>query len=246
MWRCSRLAVAAVALAATGCVETALYDARYPEPPAPLVPEPPPPTAGAIWPGETPSGSFLFFDQKARGIGDLVTVRVVENVSAEGLASTDLDRSSSQSTSLLSDLGFQELVSRPVRWLLDLVLDSPGVDVTPGTATNVLEASSDDTFEGEGTTRREGRFQAVLTCRVLEVLPGQIFRIRGRRAVVINHEMQYLTVEGLVRQQDIGIDNIVLSDSLADAKITLDGLGVIDDRQRPGWMTRVLAWVYPF
>ena len=58
--------------------------------------------------------------------------------------------------------------------------------------------------------------------------------------------MQYLSVEGLVRQQDIGMDNIVGSDVIAEARITLDGLGVVDDKQRPGWMTRVMSWLYPF
>jgi flagellar L-ring protein FlgH len=212
------------------------------EPPAPVAQ----PTPGAVWPGRPPSGSFLFFDRKARGVGDLVTVEVIENISAEGQATTDLEKSSTLSALVSSQVGFAQLITSPLRLLFQLfgVRDARNVGA-PGTQVNVLTSEVDDTFEGEGTTRRTGRFNAVITCRVLEELPGKLFHIRGRRALVVNHEIQYVTVEGYVRQQDIRIDNSVRSDVLAEARITLDGLGVIDDKQRPGWLSRVFSWVYP-
>ena len=243
-----RVGVLAVSvLALTGCVEHSLTEMRKPMPaipaPAPSAPE----TPGAIWPGSTSGGSFLFFDQKARGLGDLVTVQVIEDTSAEGLAETELDRKSEISASITSQVGLDRLVVEPLENLLDNLFGfSLGAGAPPGGPANVIEAESEDKFEGEGTTKREGKVTATLTCRVVEVLPGDLFRIQGRRSVVINHEVQYLTVEGLVRQQDIAIDNTVQSDALAESSITFDGLGVIDDKQRPGWMTRVFSWIYPY
>jgi flagellar L-ring protein precursor FlgH len=70
--------------------------------------------------------------------------------------------------------------------------------------------------------------------------------VRGRRYVVVNHEAQLISIEGLVRREDIGIDNKVASTALAEAQITYDGLGVLDDKQRPGLLARVLDWAYPF
>lgn len=241
--------VAGLTMLLAGCVETALFESQtdlrihepWPETPEPI------PTEGAIWPGNSPSGSFLFFDQKARGVGDLVTVEVLEDVSAEGAASTDLEQKSTLQAVLTSDVGLQQLVSSPIRLVLRLFgMTDPQNTGPAGTELNVLDAQTDNKFEGEGSTSRQGKFNAVITCRVVEELPGKVFRIRGKRALVINHEIQYLTVDGYVRQQDIAIDNVVLSEALAEARITLDGLGVVDDKQRPGWGSRVFSWIYPF
>lgn len=216
--------------------------------PLPALESPPPPTAasGAIWPGQTSAGSFLFYDNKARGRGDLVTVLIDENVSAREQATTDLDRSGKISTNLSSDVGIGDLVAKVFRKLVEFLgVDDPGAPAS-GATVNILESTNDNTFEGEGTTQRSGDFTATVTCRVLAVLPGNVFHIRGRRSVLINHEEQILTLEALVRQQDIGIDNTVPSSVLAEARMRLDGIGVIDDKQRPGWLARVLDWVYPF
>ncbi len=235
-------------LGAPGCIENgikgAFTDFEYEAMGEPAVRRADP---GSIWMGEAPSGSFLFFDRKARGVGDLVTVRVLEQMSAAGQASTGLSKNSSMGTSINSDIGFQEFVTGPIRWLFRVLgLSSPSSTVTRGIPTNVVDTSMNDQFAGDGETSRSGSFSATVTCRVVAVLPGRVFHVRGRREIAVNKEMQYLSVEGLVRQQDIGMDNIVGSDVIAEARITLDGLGVVDDKQRPGWMTRVMSWLYPF
>ena len=93
---------------------------------------------------------------------------------------------------------------------------------------------------------RAGNFTSIVACRVVEVLPGGIFHIYGRREMIVNHELQLLTVEGLVRREDIGINNTVLSSALADARLTYDGIGVIDDKQRPPLLARWMDWLFPF
>lgn len=238
----------AFALTQSACVEHALRESRKPfDYGRAELPAPPGPGPGAIWPGETPSGSFLFYDSKARGLGDLVTVRIVESFLAEGSAETELESKSEIGANLSSDVGFQELLSQPIRKLLGVIgIDDPGRDIAAGSTLNVLESSNEQEFEGEGSTNRKGRFEAIVTCRVVNVLPGGVFHIRGRRAITVNHEVQYLTLEGLVRREDISIDNSVASIKLADARLSFDGLGVIDDKQRPGMVARVLSWVYPF
>jgi flagellar L-ring protein precursor FlgH len=117
--------------------------------------------------------------------------------------------------------------------------------VAAGDSLNVLSADTTSTFEGDGETSREGRFNAVVTCRVLDTLPGGVLHLRGRRTVIVNHEQQLLTVEGLVRREDIGINNTVLSSALADARLTYDGIGVVDDKQRPPFIARLFDWLYP-
>jgi flagellar L-ring protein precursor FlgH len=124
--------------------------------------------------------------------------------------------------------------------------DDPGTTREEGTAVNFIQSRMQNDYNGEGLTSRSGRFTGVITCRVVGVLPNGILHIRGRRSVVVNHEAQYISLEGLVRQEDLTIENQVLSNSVAEMRLAYDGLGVLDDKQRPGWMARVIDWIYPF
>ena len=109
MSSCKALLLAACALASTGCVEFALRETMRPT--KYEIPPPPPPgepTPGAIWTGGASAGSFLYYDRKARGLGDLVTVVIRENLSAQGSATTALDKSSTLNADATSDLGFTD------------------------------------------------------------------------------------------------------------------------------------------
>lgn len=231
----------------SGCMTHAIRQKRTPSDYGPLsLPTRNHAEEGSIWPGTAPSGSFLFFDQKARGIGDLVTVVVDESISADSSASTDLGRSSSVSAGIASDVGFAGMISQSIRSILEtLGVDDPGRDVAKGSNVNVVAGDTANDFAGDGSTSRQGRFRGVITCRVVNVLPGGVFHIRGRRSLLVNNEEQFLTVEGLIRKEDISIDNTVASASLAEARLGLDGFGVIGEKQHPGWLTRVLDWIFP-
>jgi len=70
--------------------------------------------------------------------------------------------------------------------------------------------------------------------------------VEGRKQVTINAEDQYIIITGIVRPQDVSATNHVYSQHLADARIIYTGSGIIDDKSRPGWGTRILDWVWPF
>ena len=243
------LASAMLLLAALsfGCVEHALFASNRPgDYEADPLPEQPEPEPGAIYRGDTASGSFLFFDRKARGTGDLLTVLIVEDFAARGSAGTSLGSSRTISAGLNSQLGFTDLLQGAAHWFFGLFGADPGPDLPAGTDLNVLQSNTGNDFEGDGLTTRQGSFTGVVTCRVVKVLPRGVFHILGRRSIIVNHEEQVLTVEGLVRREDIGINNTVLSSSIAEAKLAFDGQGVIDDKQRPSIIARMFDWLYPF
>ena len=239
-----------VALSAfgTGCIEHALMETAHPTRYAPPPPtEPRPATDGAIWPGGTQSGSFLSYDRKARGVGDLVTVVIVEDLSAQGSANTTLDGSGSYSIDLTSDIGFTDALQQGAANLFEAFgVDGVGGSAPAGTTVNVVNSNRSSEFNGDGETNRESSFRGIVTCQVIEELPGGVYRIWGRREILVNHELQLVTVKGLVRRKDIGLDNKVASTEIADARLTFDGVGVIDDKQRPSPLSRLLDWVYPF
>jgi flagellar L-ring protein precursor FlgH len=55
-----------------------------------------------------------------------------------------------------------------------------------------------------------------------------------------------MILTGIIRPEDITNDNLILSQYIADARITYTGRGVVDDKMRPGWLTRIIDWVWPF
>lgn len=241
-------ALIAALLSAPGCVENSIREGREPmDYESPEIPPSPAPSAGSIWSGSSPAASFMFFDEKARSIGDLVTVVIVEQTQALGDARTELRSERILNASLSSDVGFQKLVSSPIRGLMRIFgFDDPGTTREEGEGINFAQSRTQNDHRGEGVTSRSGRFTGVVTCRVIGVLPNGVLHIRGRRSVIVNHEAQYISLEGLVRQEDLTIENQVLSNSVAEMRLAYDGLGVLDDKQRPGWMSRVIDWVYPF
>ena len=232
----------------TGCVETSMREAREPMDYEPIVSGPRRPTSeGSIWTGSTQSGSFLFFDEKATNVGDLVTVVLVEATEAQGDARTETDANRISNVGLSSQVGLQKLVASPIQGLLRVFgFDDEGTKVRQGEQLNVVQSQMQTEFTGEGLTSRRGSFTGVITCRVIGVLPNGVLHIRGRRSVVVNHEAQYISLEGLVRREDLTIENSVLSNSVAEMRLSYDGMGVLDDKQRPGFMSRFFDWAYPF
>ncbi|MFB6260386.1 MAG: flagellar basal body L-ring protein FlgH, partial [Thiohalorhabdaceae bacterium] len=85
-----------------------------------------------------------------------------------------------------------------------------------------------------------------MTAVVVDVFPNGNMRIKGRRAVTINHEVQNMVMSGIIRPQDIGPSNSITSSQVANARIEYAGNGVVARQQDEGWMTKVLNTVWPF
>jgi flagellar L-ring protein precursor FlgH len=183
----------------------------------------------------------LFLDTKARTAGDIVTVKIEESSKASNKANTKTARDSSLSAGIETFMGVED-------WWQDKVLRWLGSDmpkVNPFGSVSVKGGMTSD-FEGDGSTTRSGDLTAYITCRVTDVMPNGNLRIVGTREVLVNHENQVIILSGVIRPRDIGDDNIVRSIFISDAKIAYSGAGVIDDRQRPGWMANFLNTVWPF
>ena len=189
-----------------------------------------PPENGSLWSDQNDFGN-LFTNPKARRIGDIVTVRIVESSSATNKASTKTGRSSSVSASVDGFFGLENKYSANSPFF------NPFSKVAGG-----LESD----FGGSGTTQRSGDLTAIITARVVDVLPNGNMIIMGSREVMVNREKQEITLSGIVRPRDVSAENVILSNYISDAKIAYSGSGVINDRQRPGWLSRAIDAVWPF
>src|SRR5204862_3593709 len=106
-----------------------------------------------------------------------------------------------------------------------------------------LQLGATSSNSGTGSTDHAGKFSAKIAVTVKQVLPNGNLVIEGQRMVTVNKDLQIYKLSGIVRRQDIRIDNTILSENVADAKITTDGKGLIGDRQRRGILTRLLDWL---
>lgn len=168
----------------------------------------------------------LSLDPRARQLNDLVTVRVVENIVGVGSADSALDKSSSGSAAISKYFGLEEL--------LDNQLDP----------TDLVDISSDTKFKGGGTTTRSGELSAVMTARVVEVLPTGDLVLEGVREIDINGDRQIVVLSGVVRQADINRNNVVLSTQIGQLSIRYFGRGLIKDNLKPGWLIRLLNKIF--
>ena len=118
----------------------------------------------------------------------------------------------------------------------------------------VLEASYNDSqhevgfgLRGDGRaaakTERNGKIKAAITVRIRGVFPNGSYQIEGHQIIKINGEQQTILLSGIVRPEDISSQNTVLSNRLADAKITYTGDGSVSNSQRYNYVYKVLSFM---
>jgi len=188
---------------------------------------PPRAAEGSLWVNK--SGS-MFEDSTATRIGDTVIVDIVENTSSK----LDVNTEGSRKTGM--DIGIPTVNT----------FGDKSIFSSLGGETSLIKTDFSNTFAGEADTDRSGQVTASIAARVTEVLPNGNLSVFGRRAMKVNNEVQYITVSGVVRPQDISASNRVQSTYLADSRIEYYGKGALADKQKPGWGVRLIDNLWPF
>lgn len=199
--------------------------------------KPPVKHEGSLWEDNGPL-SELFINPKARRVGDIVTISIVEASSAHNNATTDTSRASSLTAGIEKFFGLGDKYREKNYRSLPEYFD-PFQKVA-------VKGSLESGFKGDGATSREGKLTAYITARVTDVLPNGNLVIVGSREIMVNNETQFITLSGIIRPRDISPDNVILSTCISDARIAYSGIGVVDDRQRPGWLANILNRIWPF
>ncbi len=179
-------------------------------------PEPLPGYQGSIF--QAGRGISLFVDNRARQVGDAITITLQEQ--------TDASKQSSTATSKDQEIDI------PGPTIFGRGVTKGGVPIL----TTDLEA--DQEFSGEGSSSQSNRLSGSITVTVSEVLANGNLRVRGEKWLTINQGEEFIRLTGIVRPQDIDADNSVPSFKLADARITYAGKGALADANRMGWLGR--------
>jgi flagellar L-ring protein FlgH len=172
------------------------------------------------------SGLFAT-DQRARRIGDILTVSFNETYAAT--------KAQTASSSKADAFG----VTLPTG--LPNVLTG-GFDKTPAG----LNAGTTRSFAGSGNAVQSNSFKGLLSVTVMRVFDNGNMEVQGQKELTLNNGNEYVRVRGVVRPEDISATNIVSSERLADAQIRYTGSGHLADASKPGWLSQLMRIASPF
>jgi flagellar L-ring protein precursor FlgH len=184
------------------------------------------PANGSLYTDDA-AGLNLFTDFRARRVGDLVFVDVIETSSASVSSSAKRSRDSGTLGGLTGAVD---------------ALPLPGAS----TVSTVLGGLGQRKYEGKGSTERKSDLRSRIAARVVEVLPNGDLRIEALKIVKINKEDERLTLSGIVRQRDLSADNAIPTTAVGDLYVELNGKGVASADNAPGWLFRLFEKITPF
>ena len=219
-------ALLAGAVLVTGCAPLS------PPPPVDLLPTTPPAVMPAPRATGPATGSLFsrasyrpsFEDRRARLVGDIVTIQIVENVTASQKSASTVDRSSKASGSITA---------------LPLISGNLSGKTTLG-------AGSDNAFSGKGGTESSNTFTGSITATVVDVLPNGHLVVAGEKQIGVNHNVDVLRFSGTIDPRSLQPGSIVSSMQVANVRVESRGRGAQGEAQAMGWLSRAFNSVTPF
>jgi flagellar L-ring protein precursor FlgH len=191
-----------------------------------------PPVASASALARPTSGSLFqaasyrpgFEDRRARSVGDIVTIQIVENVSASQVSSSTANRTSNMQAGVSA---------------------FPFLSPIDQANLNVGTSSASD-FSGKGGTVSANTFTGSITTTVVEVLPNGHLLVTGEKQIGVNQNVDVLRFSGTVDPRLVLPGGIVSSTQVANARIESKGRGAQGEAQTVGWLTRFFFSFLPF
>ena len=192
------------------------FEAMAPMPAPTVAAAPVGASEGAIYPGTR--SLRLFEDNKARDVGDLVTIVLVESTAARTQANTSVSKDS------------------------NIAMAAPTIAGVPITykGNPILEAEIDGEreFKGAGNSTQSNRLDGSVTATVVQNLGNGNLLVRGEKRLRLNQGDELVQIQGIVRTADIGPDNRIASDRVGDARIVYGGRGTLARSNAMGWLGR--------
>jgi flagellar L-ring protein FlgH len=177
------------------------------------------------------NGSRAFFnDQRAHQVGDILTVKVNINDTAQFQDQTQLSRTTTEDTNITNFIGAN-------------TIGNAAKAVLPG---SILTANGNSQMNGQGTINRQDQLVTNVAAVVTQVLPNGNMVIEGKQEVRLNSELRELIVAGIARPEDIESDNTIELPKVAEARLAYGGRGTLTNIQQERWGQQVMDIVLPF
>src|ERR1700729_168993 len=177
------------------------------------------------------NGSRAFFkDQRAHQIGDILTVKVNINDTAQFQDQTQVTRTATEDNEITNFLGANRI-------------NNPAKAVLPGA---LITAESNTQSNANGSINRTDQLVTNVAAVVTQLLPNGNMVIEGKQEGRLNTEMRVLIVAGVVRPEDIESDNTIDLPKIAEARVAYGGKGTLSTIQPPPWGNQALSVLLPF
>jgi flagellar L-ring protein precursor FlgH len=194
---------------------------------------PPPPPAPAVLAGADDGSqgaifqasqgySALIVGNRARSIGDMVTILLVE--------STSTSKSTTGQTSRSGSFGITPPIAGPLDFL------NP----------NALAASGEGSFDGSGNAAQNSQLTGTVTVTIAAIYPNGTAEVVGEKQMALSQGDEWVQFAGRIRLVDIDGDNTLVSSRVANARIIYTGQGAVQQASRPGWLSRFFNTISPF
>ncbi len=181
--------------------------------------------AQSLWPSGGTGARSMFSDRKASAKGDILTIIVAESAVAQTSQKKNSSRESATADALTQfiypNLGRHN-------------------GALPG-----IGATGKSSYSGGGDVNNSQSISSRAAVLVTDVLPNGNLVIEGVRVVTFSGETQYVVLRGLVRADDIGRDNSVVSSNIADARVEFHTEGSLTDAQKRGWLSKIYEKLRP-
>jgi flagellar L-ring protein precursor FlgH len=174
----------------------------------------------------------LFGDRRANHSGDILTVVIEIDDSAELKNSTGRTRTGSEKMGVGSLFGIPERVDAGA--------------ANGASLADAVDTSGSSTFAGSGNVSRKEKLTLRVAATVVEELPNGVLRIEGQQEVRVNFELRELLITGYVRPIDISRQNEITYDKIAGARISYGGRGLISNAQQPRYGQQISDVLLPF
>lgn len=169
-----------------------------------------PPAIGSLW-SDSGTMANVSSDYKAHQVGDLITIVVVQDITASNAGSVSSARNFSANSGITALAG---------------QLKTTGI-------ANLFSPTSAQSLTGKGQAATSSSLRTSLAGRVVAVLPGGALVIEAERQLTMNNEHQTVLLRGMVRRGDVGPGDTVASNAIANLELELKGKGVISEGNRP-------------
>jgi len=170
--------------------------------------------ANSLWSDEAAN---IYEDRPDYIVGDIITVIIKEDASAVQSANTSTSQANEVDAG--SGVGFLDFLK-------------------------AFKFDFSDSGTADGQTQRSGTLEANITARIVESLDSGNFRITGTKKIKINGEEQIIKLSGIIRPEDISLENTINSTNIADASIEFEGRGAVTDKQEPGLLEKLFNFIF--
>ena len=186
--------------------------------------------SGSIWAKRDKNMRDLYADDVARQIGDILNIRISEASKVDNKAKRDLKKEADRSTTFNGELG----------------ITTPNHNLLPRMPGFTMSAESSNELKSKADYKDERKFTDSISVVVVDIMPNRNLVVIGTRNRNIAGDVQTIEVSGIVRPSDIGFDNTVRSEQVADFRIVTKNSGVADPYTRPGWLGTIFDTLWPF